>query len=424
MPEHPAPALSIGPTEPMLSRPTGRLSERLVLRLGLVLSAAFVAAALAAFAAPSVALGHWAGTHLALAGAALVAVGTFMPHFGATLSGSAPERPAIRLAGVLSLATGSSIVVAGVVAALPGPALLGAGLLWGGLAVTAWATLRPGRRSLARRHPIAELAYGLALAEVAVGIGLPVLLLAGWEPASTAWVRLKPAHVWLNLFGFVSLTISATLVYLYPTVLGARIRAGRALAMMLVGAMAGPPLVAIGMIIASQPVAIVGAALAFAGAAGQLAYAVEVWRRRGRWTTDASWHRASIGHLSAAVGWYVASTAVAAIGIVRDGPAVPGWSLGALLIPVLGGWALQALVGSWTHLAPAVAVTDPRRRANQRRTLGWASATRLVVWNGGVLAGWIGLGVGVLPLAAAGVAAFGAAAVLSVTLLAYALLRT
>lgn len=403
--------------------PTRGLTERTVLRLGLGLSAAFVAAAVLAFALPATLIGHWAGTHLALVGAALVAIGTVMPHFGATLAGAPSEPPALRLGGIGALASGAVLAVGGTSLAVPSATVLGAVLVWSGLLITAWTTLRPARRPLARRHPIAHLAYAVALSEVAIGIALPVLLAIGWEPVVAQWARLKPAHVWLNLFGFVSLTISATLVYLYPTVLGARILAVPSLAPMLAGALAGPPLVAVGAALGNQALATAGAVLALIGAAGQLAYAIGLWRRRGRWTTDQAWHRLSSGHLSAAMAWYLLAVAVAAFGVVRDGPAPAGWGLGALAVPLLAGWTLQALVGSWSHLAPAVAVAAPERRAAMRAILGRVVTFRLLAWNGGVLGAWIGLGLGWLPLAVAGIAAFTLATLLSVGLLALGLRR-
>lgn len=415
-PFRPAPA-----TGPDPGRRQPRLDERFVLRVGLMLSAGFVAVALAAYALPAVVHGHWAGLHLALAGAATVAIGTFMPHFGVTLAGSVSEPASLRMGGVAALAAGAALVVIGMTAPAVGVTLTGAGLLWIGLAITAWTTLRPGLRPLARRHPIAQLAYAVALLDVAIGIGLPVLLLLGWEPALAGWARLQPAHVWLNVFGFLSLTISATLVYLYPTIVGARIRATPSLAIMVGGGIAGPPLVAVGAIIDASPVAVVGAAITLAGAAGQVAYALDAWRRRGRWTTDAGWHRLTAGHLSAAMAWYLAAVATAAVGILNDGPAPAAWSIGPLAIPLVAGWALQVLAGAWAHLLPAVASTDPARRARQRSVLGTAALTRLVAWNAGALLGWAGLATRSLPVAVAGMVLFIGAIAVAIGLLVRAL---
>jgi len=407
---------------PVDDRRRGGLDERGVLRIGLVLIAGFVAAAVASLL-PAARSGHWGGLHLVLAGGALVAVGTFMPHFGVTLAGAAPEPARLRLGGVVALASGAVLVVGGVLAQVAGIAVAGATLLWLGLGITAWTALRPGRQPLARRHPIAQAAYAVALLEVAIGIGLPVLLLLGWEPAVAGWARLKPAHVWLNLFGFMSLTMSATLVYLYPTVLAARIRVHSSLVAMVGGGIVGPPLVAAAAVIDNHPLGIVGAVITVSGAIGQLAYAADVWGRRGRWTTDAGWHRLTSWHFTAAMAWYLAAVAAAAIGIIRDGPAPAGWSLGALGIPLVAGWVLQVLVGAWSHLLPAVGSTDPAGRARQRAVLGFAARPRLLVWNAAVLLAWIGLGTVNLPIAITGFVALAATTLLAVGLVLWALRR-
>lgn len=399
----------------------GRLDERAVLRIGIVLAAGFMLAALVAFATPAVREGHWAGIHLSLAGAALVAVGAFVPHFAVTLAGTRPEPAPLRLAGILSLAAGAALVVSGILASLTPVTVTGAGLLWLGLGVTGWTAFRPRHEPLARRHPIVRLAYATALAEVAAGISLPILLVLGWQPAVSGWPLLKVAHVWLNLFGFVSLTIVATLVYLLPTMLGARIRPSLILPVLVAGSLGGPPLVALGALLDVDPLAALGGLLATAGAGALALYAIDAWRRRGTWTTDAGWHRVAMLHPSAGIGWYLVATSVATWGLLVDGVAPPGWALGPLVMPLVAGWALQVLVGAWTHLLPAVAVTDPERRAATRATLGRWATPRLAAWNAGVLLAWAGLGAGILPLALAGVAAFSLAALASVALVGLAL---
>jgi nitrite reductase (NO-forming) len=352
------------------------LDERGVLRVGLAISAAYLLAALvvALLSAPAI---PWSTLHLALAGASMVAIGTFMPHFGVTLAGAAPSAAGLRLAGIVLLAVGAGLVVAGVALGPTALAYVGAGAIWGGLAVTAWTTFAPARNPLARRHPLAQLAYAVALVEVAVGIGLPVLLLMGWGPVAGTWPGFKAAHVWLNLFGFVSLTIVATLVYLYPTIAGARIRMHPSLLLMVGGTVTGAPLAAAGSALDLMPVAALGAAAAVAGAVGQLVYAVEILRRRAGWTTDLAWHRLTIGHITAGMAWYLAALVAVLVGMLRDGPAPDGWTLGAVALPLVGGWAVQVLVGTASHLLPAMVTTRPAVRSSQR-----------------VLLAWIGLGVG------------------------------
>jgi nitrite reductase (NO-forming) len=398
-----------------------RLNERAVLRIGLLLSVGFMTAALIVALATASGL-QWAAIHLALAGASMTAVGTFMPHFGVTLSGASPSSPRLRLGGVASLAIGGALVVIGVALGPTFMAFAGAAFIWVGLGITAWTTFVPARDPLARRHPMAQIAYAVALVEVAIGISLPVLLLAGWDPAVAGWSTFKPVHAWLNLFGFVSLTITATLVYLYPTIVGTRIRMHPSLMAMVLGGIVGPPLVVVAAIFSIGGLAIVGAGVAIAGAIGQLAFALDVWRRRARWTTDPGWHRLTTGHITAGMAWYLVALVTALVGIVRDGPAPSGWMLGALALPLIAGWTLQVLIGTASHLVPAMVTSEHTTRARQRVLLARTATGRLVSWNAGVLLAWIGLGLGSSAAAVAGVALLALAGATSITRLARALL--
>ncbi|MGH2401176.1 MAG: hypothetical protein ACRDE6_00560, partial [Candidatus Limnocylindria bacterium] len=117
----------------------GGLTERHVLTLGLAASASFVLAA-ALVAAWSVMTGgsSWAALHLALAGAATVAIGTFMPHFAITLAGTRPSEPWQRLASLTLLAAGGVLVVLGVTLVGGRWAAAGAALAVIGLVGVGW----------------------------------------------------------------------------------------------------------------------------------------------------------------------------------------------------------------------------------------------------------------------------------------------
>jgi len=401
-----------------------RLGERAILRFGIALTGAFLLASAITGVLPLGGLHGWVATHLALAGAATVAIGTFMPHFGVTLAGTRPEPGWLRLTGVLSLAAG----MAGVALGRPmlGPTAAGAAglVVIVGIAVTAWTTYAPLRPGLARRHPVVQVTYGVALANLAVGATLAVLLLLGWAPIAGAWTALKPAHAWLNVFGFVSLTVAGTLVYLYPTMLGARIRPQAAMGAALVGLLLGPPLAAIGYAAAVAPLAVVGAGTTLIGAAGLLWYGLDTWRRRGSWTADRAWHDLSARHGLAAQAWFVAAATAALGSILVEGVVVPGWTLGLLAVPVMGGWVAQVLVAAWTYLLPAVGPGDMALKARQRQALAAGGLARVVAWNAGLLLLWSGLATASWLLIAPGVLLFGIAALGSLTLLARALMMS
>lgn len=398
-----------------------RLTERHVLALGLGLAGLFVVAAGIAAAATLRSGGSpWVALHLALVGAATVAMGTFMPHFAVTLAGTRPAPALERVAAILLLAVGAIGVVAGMGLLGAGWTLAGALLALGGVALTARHTVAPTRDPLARRHPIALLAYGLALAELALAMGIGAAGAIGIPEVMGAWAALRPAHAWLSLFGAVSLTIFATLVYLAPTVLGARLRPSVPLAVGLVGVAGGPPLAALGFALDARALVLAGMATTLVGAAGQVAYALDAHRRRGPFTSEHDWRRVVVWHLVGGTAWFAAACAVALVAVAGGGP-VAGWSIGVLALPMVAGWLLQELVGSWTHLVPSVTPGSPADHAAQRRVLAFGSRSRLVAWNAGIGLAWAGLALEMPAMVAAGAIAIGAAAVTSVVTLARAL---
>ena len=402
---------------------SSRLTERHVLALGLGVAGLFVAAAAAA-AASTLATGGslWASLHLALVGAATVAIGTFMPHFAVTLAGTRPAPAPERMAAILLLAAGAVGVVGGMSLLGPGWTLGGAGLALVGVALTARHVVAPTRDPLARRHPIALLAYGLALAELAAAMAIGAAGAAGVPAVTASWAALRPAHAWLSLFGAVSLTIFATLVYLAPTVLGARLRPSAPLAIGLVGVAAGPLIAVAGFVLDVRAVVVAGMAVTLVGAIGQVAYAMDAYRRRGPFSTEHDWRRVVIWHLVAGTAWFAAACGVALAAVVGGGP-VAGWSIGVLVLPLVAGWLLQELVGSWTHLVPSVTPGSPADHAAQRRVLAFASRSRLIAWNAGIGLAWAGIVLELTAAAVAGAILVAAPLALSVATLAVSLTR-
>ena len=417
--------IQIGPMSPQggsapAATATARLTERHVLALGLAVSGLFVAAA--AVTAVIVLMqgsGVWAALHLALAGAATVAIGTFMPHFAVTLSGTRPAPSTQRVASLGLLAAGALLAVLGITVLDGRWAGAGAAVMVAGLGIVAWHTYSPTRDPLARRHTVVVVAYGLALAQLTAGIILGGLGAVGMGGIVAEWAVLRAAHAWLTLFGAVSQTIFATLVYLAPTVLGARIRASTALFVGVAGILVGPLVTTAGFALDAVPVAVTGMAITVTGALGQLGFVFDAYRRRGPFTTEHDWRRVAIGHLLAGPAWFLAAVVAALVDLLLGRP-LAGWSIGVLAVPMVAGWMLQELVGSWTHLVPSVTVGDAASHARQRRVLATASRTRLIAWNAGIGLAWIGISSGG-PLAIAGLALVGVALLGSLVLLARAL---
>jgi nitrite reductase (NO-forming) len=404
--------LSSRPPQPP-SRGSGvaRSRDRELTVAGIGVAAAFLALSLIA------ALGGsgdpWLPLHLALAGGASVAIAAVLPFFAASLVAVAPagERP--RIAAVGLVAAGAAGVTLGWRLGNLGLAALGGATYLVGMAVLLGMTVTLLRRSLGASRRIFQWLYGVAIACVLVGATLTTLMLAGVPAIQAGWATLRVSHAWLNLFGFVGLVIAATLIHFYPTVVGARIGQGRAFVAGIGALAAGPPIVAAGFVVGTWVIVSVGAVLVILGCATLAWYTVDVLRRRARWTTDRDWHRFAIGSLTASIAWLVGAAIAASIVAVARGPGGAGWIGGAVALPLVVGAVMQTIVGSWTHLVPAIGPGDPVRHATQRRVLGRIALPRLLAFQIGTgllltdalgwlpgLGGSVGLVLVVAPMAA------------------------
>jgi nitrite reductase (NO-forming) len=399
-----------------------RNPERRVVLLGMLGAAGFVAAAAVTQLTGSATT--WLPLHLALAGGAGLAIAALLPHFSVSLAAARPAPARLRLVG-LGLTAAGTIAVAWAFPAGQGAIGLAAATAYlGGLAVSAWTAFVPARAGLGRRFGVVEAAYALALANAALAVGVAMLRLgdvatldgAGW------WLRLKPAHAWLNLVGFASLVIAGTLIHLYPTVVGSRIRSRPALLGLVGGIGLGAPVAALGYALDAGWLALAGALMVLGGAVCLGVVGVGAWSGRGRWTTDPAWHRLTIGHLSAAIAWFGVGALVLAGWVLSRGAGPAGWSLARIVGPLVVGWALQALVGAWSHLLPSVGPGDVPRHAAQRRELGRWATPRLLAWNLGAAAITAGALTGVTMAVTGGLLLSGATLAASLVLLLRALL--
>ena len=403
---------------PRAGRPMIRRGDdRLITAAGVLLAAGLLG--LAAVSGVRAGLGGtiWLPLHVALAGAAGTAIAAVLPFFTTALGKVAPARPLVRGGAVGLIAGGSLVAALGMTMAEPGVAAIGGASYLGGLVATAAAAFLPLRSALGFKPRLVDLAYSVALIDVATGVALATAMLAGWPPVVTAWATLKPAHAWLNVFGFVTVVIAASLTHLAPTVAGVRIRPRRSATIALLCLMLGAPLVAVGFASGWNSIAGAGAVLELVGAAALVIHGATVQRSRGRWTSDHGWHRFSGLSLVAAPAWLLATMAIGTGRIFALGATPAAWDIRLLAVPLVAGWIAQVLVGSWTHLIPAIGPGDQPRHAVQRRWLGRASTTRWALWNAGTALLAIGLPVNADVVAVAGVAALLAALLMGLGLL-------
>ena len=371
--------------------PIDRSSDRLVALGAIVIALVFLVVAVGTMFLPAGdRRGVWLPLHLAM-GAATTAIAGIMPFFAAAFAAAPPSGARLRSSAVAGVAIGAAAVAAGVVASGASLAVAGGSLFVVGIVLTGIATARPLGRALGPSRGLVTQGYLVALGEVAIGASLATLLLAAWPPVVDDWIRLKPAHAWLNLVGFISLVIATTLLHFFPTVVGARIAVHPSARATVIGLAVGAPLVALGFAVSSDLVARIGALGVVGGAAGLAVYVLRTWRSRARWTTDPGWHRFAMGGLISAIVWLELGVAIAAGRVLVLGADPAGWSVEAILGPLVVGWVGLAIVASATHLLPAIGPGSPVTHGRQRQLLGRSSTIRLVLLDVGVAGLTIGL---------------------------------
>jgi len=366
--------------------PISRATDRRITFAGLLAALAFATSGLASLALPpAIRLGTWLPMHLTLAGAATAAIVAVLPFFTTALAGTAPANPWIRSLAIALVAGGTVAVLTahGHPGDLQSLALPAGSAYVAGLGLGAVAALGPLRSPLARRWRLLELAYAIALVDVALGAGLATLLVAGQPDVAAGWVQLRPAHAWLNLFGFVSLTIVATVAHLGPTIAGSRIRRRPSIVIAIVALALGAPSIALAYAAGWDALARAGGT---AVVVGGLAFAVHGWeihRDRGRWTSELEWHRLTGSSLLLGSGWFAIAAGIAGGRTVALGVDPAAWIIGPLLAPLVIGFVAQTLIGAGSHLLPSIGPGDSERHAYQRRVLARASVPRLFALNAG-----------------------------------------
>lgn len=392
-----------------MRRSIPRTDDRRVTLLGIGLSAVYLATALLSLVLPEVVRrGLWLPIHLALAGAASTAVAAVLPFFTAALAVAPPIGRRWRLTAILAVAGGAALVTTGLVIGVTGLAVAGGLSFLAGLGLVAFVAFTPLRGALGPRRPLITRAYAVALLCVATGVVMSTAYLAGVPRVVELWARLKPAHAWLDLVGFLSLVIVATMLHLSPTVVGARMRPRTSARISVIALATGAPATAVGLACALAPAVVIGAILTMASAIALTRHAGSVERERGPWTTDPGWHRASSWSLVFGPTWFAVGVAIALARFVATDADPSAWDVSVVAPALVLGWIAQVLVGSWTHLIPAIGPGDPTAHTRQRAILGTWATPRLVALEVGVGMGTIAA-LGGPGLAALGVGGIGLA---------------
>ena len=323
----------------------------------------------------------WLLVHLVLLGALTHSAMVWSTHFTQALLKTPAEiddrtqqnrRIALLIAGVTAVLVGVPTGVWPLTAA--GATAVSVAVLWHGIQL--WRRLR---RALPGRFRVTVRYYLAAAACVPVGATLGAWLARGLDDEQHGGVLV--AHSMVMVLGWIGLTVTGTLVTLWPTMLRTRMDAraeslARQALPVLVTAIA---VLATGAALGSRPAAL----------AGLVGYAAGlVW-----------WGRALVGparqappkvfatwSVSAALGWAVVALALVGWRLATS----PSWATladgyGTVAAVVVVGFAAQLLFGALSHLIPSVLGGGPSVVRAASAWLDRGALWRVTVVNLGLL---------------------------------------
>lgn len=298
---------------------------------------------------------RWLMIHLLLLGAISHAILVWSQYFAIALLRT-PTRPHDRATQnwrLLMLNAGTVVVVSGVLSMLwpltaTGAALVAGAVIWHG--VNLFARMR---RALPSRFGATVKYYIAAAAFLPVGAVLGTVLAHGTGSPTHEQVTL--AHAFLNVLGWVGLTVAGTLVTLWPTMLRTRIadqaaaNSRRALPVLVASALAA----ALGAGFGLLPVAAAGL-LGYIAGLGMMASAfIQVARNKPPKTF-------STLSVLGAVSWWIGCLVALAVSLLGTGDWQVVGRLFASITPYLvAGFAAQVLLGALSYLVPVAMGSGP-----------------------------------------------------------------
>ncbi len=337
-------------------------------------------AAAAALVHPWLPESGWLMVHLVLLGALTHAILVWSTYFSQALLKTAQLEPRGRQSARLWLVVaGSGCVLVGVPwgwwpLVVTGALAVTTAVGWHGVAM--WRRLR---RALPGRFRISIRYYLLAAACLPVGVTFGVLLARGLDDEWHG--RLLVAHTMTMVLGWIGLTVTGTLVTLWPTMLRTRMddRAER-LAIQALPVLVGAVVVVIaGAVTGERPIVVAGLVGYLAGVAWWGRALVAPARRRPPREFATGSVACALVWLPVALGWVLVLVATSPWPEVADG-------YGSAAAVIVGGFAVQLLFGALSYLIPVVFGGGPRVVRAVHQHLDRGATWRLVLTNAGVLA--------------------------------------
>lgn len=338
-----------------------------------------LAAVAVALIHPFVPAPRWLMLHLLFLGALTHAILVWSRHFAETLLHLPCGNRAVQSRRLLLHNLGAVTVIAGVLTdawpvTVAGAACVAAAVTWHGADLArGLRTALPGRFSGTVHYYLAAACF------LPVGATLGVLLAR--DPADPWHTRLLFAHVFVNLLGWVGLTVVGTLVTLWPTMLRTRIAPGAEAA----AARALPTLVASLLVAAGAAAAgsLQLAAFGLLGYTAGLLLAARPMAHTARRKPPASYATWSV---LAAVIWLLGCLVALALGTATASSWPQADHRLDRLVPLLAaGFGAQILLGALSYLVPVALGGGPTPVRAANAVLDVAAPLRVMLANAGLL---------------------------------------
>lgn len=323
---------------------------------------------------------RWLMVHLVVLGALTHAILVWSTHFTQALlktpadldgRGAQSRRLVLLIGGVMAVLAGVPFGLWWLVVA--GGVLVSAAVGW-----HAWALRRRLRAALPGRFRVTVRYYLAAAACLPVGAVFGAWLAHGGTEQDRG--RLLLAHTMTMALGWVGLTVTGTLLTLWPTMLRTRIddRAERWATQALPGLIVALIVLVGGALAGVRPLALAG----LIGYAAALLWAGRALLRPARQAPPRHFATTSA---AAAICWLVVTLVLVGAGLVTsaDWAVLPG-AYGAITPAFVVGFALQLLFGALAHLIPVVLGGGARTVRAAQAEFDARAAARVLVVNAGL----------------------------------------
>ena len=337
---------------------------------------------------PVIPQSRWLLVHMVTLGLITTSIMVWGQHFAEALLKTklAEETRSHQVARINLLTLGVVVTIAGMLPSLPWLVVLGALIISAAMLWYAFALGRQLQAALAPRFGHIVRAYIGAACLLPVGAVLGAVM--SFSPGEPWQGRLLLAHELVNVLGFVGMTVSATLLTLWPTITRARLdpAATRSAG----GGLLGMGISTLGACAGALTGSVLLGAAFLAGYVGSFAViAVTLVRVSVRSARTA--HRAPLAwfpilSIGAGMGWFALTLLATLVMWWRSADEQFAATLVAadaqqLTVPLVAGFLVQVLLGAMSHLLPVTMGGGPRAVKASLARMSSVAGLRVLTYN-------------------------------------------